>query len=123
LNGYALVAYSNNQPEVVMTISLRRVAAPLIVALAGAWVAAAPLASQAAEVLIVAPSAPPPVRYEVVPGPRVGYVWDRGHWSWERGHYVWVAGHWQAERVGLHWVAGHWAPRGPNWVYVKGHWA
>ncbi len=96
---------------------------PLALALASIGSAVAPLTASAEEIVVVAPSAPPPARYEVVPGPRVGYVWDHGHWGWEHGRYVWVRGHWEAERVGLHWVAGHWAPRGPNWVWVRGHWA
>ena len=62
-------------------------------------------------------------RVEVVPAPRVGYVWDKGHWRWDHGRYVWVAGHWQAERVGYHWVPGHWVAHGPNWRWVPGHWA
>ncbi len=123
-----------------MSFSIRRVAWPL--AVAGAAVCAlAPLAASAGEivvaqvapgaivepaspeVVVIAPSAPPPVRYEITPAPRVGYVWDRGHWHWDHGRYVWIAGHWQAERVGMHWVPGRWVPRGPNWVWVGGHWA
>ncbi|WP_186128188.1 YXWGXW repeat-containing protein [Burkholderia gladioli] len=96
---------------------------PLALALTAFGTTVAPLTASAAEVVIVAPSAPPPVRYEVVPALRVGYVWDRGHWNWEHGRYVWIGGHWEAERVGLHWAPGHWAPRGPNWVWVRGHWA
>ncbi len=68
----------------------------------------------AEEVVVIAPSAPPAVRYEAVPAPRVGYVWDHGHWRWDHGRYVWAAGHWQAERVGYHWVPGHWVARGAN---------
>nr|WP_242468319.1 YXWGXW repeat-containing protein [Burkholderia plantarii] len=109
--------------EVTMIRCTVRHLLPLALALATVGTAVAPLAASAEEVVIVAPSAPPAPRYEVVPAARVGYVWDRGHWDWRRGHYVWVAGHWQAERVGLHWVPGHWAPRGPNWVWVRGHWA
>ena len=26
--------------------------------------------------------APPPVRVETVPGPRVGYIWAPGFWEW-----------------------------------------
>ncbi|PRF75133.1 hypothetical protein C6Q12_17120 [Burkholderia multivorans] len=87
-------------------------------------VVAQPVAVPAAEeVVVVAPSAPPPVRYEVVPAARVGYVWERGHWRWEHGRYVWIGGHWEAERVGMHWVPGHWDRRGPNWFWTRGHWA
>lgn len=64
-----------------MAFSWRLVVVPAVVAIAGAWAVAVPL-SASAEVIVVAPSAPPPpVRYEAVPAPRVGYVWDRGHWA------------------------------------------
>ncbi|PXW18360.1 YXWGXW repeat-containing protein [Paraburkholderia caballeronis] len=76
-----------------------------------------------ADVIVVAPSAPPPLRAEVVPGPRAGYVWDRGHWRWDRGHYVWIAGHWETVHAGRHWLPGHWVHAGPNWRWVGGRWA
>jgi hypothetical protein len=72
---------------------------------------------------VIAPSAPPPVRYEAMPAPRHGFVWDQGHWRWDHGRYVWVPGHWQRERVGYHWVPGHWVAHGPNYHWVEGHWA
>jgi hypothetical protein len=90
--------------------------------LIAAGVAAVGSAS-AEEVVVIAPSAPPAVRYEAVPAPRVGYVWDHGHWRWDHGRYVWAAGHWQAERVGYHWMPGHWVAHGPNYHWVQGHWA
>jgi YXWGXW repeat-containing protein len=34
---------------------------------------------------IVIRTPPPPVRVEVAPPPRVGYVWAPGYWSWD-GH-------------------------------------
>jgi WXXGXW repeat (2 copies) len=79
--------------------------------------------SASAEVIIVAPNAPPPVRVESVPPARVGYVWDHGHWRWEHGQYVWNPGHWEVERVGYHWVPGHWIARGGAWRWMPGHWA
>lgn len=102
-----------------MKPSTRLLIAELVLAASGALTVAAP--ASAAEV-ILAPSAPPPLRAEVVPAPRMGYVWDRGHWRWYHGQYVWAPGHWQRVRVGYHWVPGHWASRGPNWVWVPGHW-
>lgn len=83
---------------------------------------AAVAGSVSAEVIIVAPNAPP-VRIESVPPARVGYVWDNGHWRWEHGQYVWNPGHWQVERVGYHWVPGHWIARGGAWRWMPGHWA
>ncbi|KVR89560.1 YXWGXW repeat-containing protein [Burkholderia vietnamiensis] len=99
------------------------VGAPLMVP-SGRMVVAEPVAMPAEQiVVVVAPNAPPPVRYEVVPDARVGYVWERGHWRWEHGRYVWIGGHWEAERIGMHWVPGHWDQRGPNWFWTRGHWA
>jgi hypothetical protein len=76
-----------------------------------------------ADTIIIAPSAPPAPRVEVAPPPRVGYVWEHGHWRWEHGRYVWAGGHWEAVRRGLHWEPGHWVHAGPNWRWVGGHWA
>ena len=104
-----------------MKTSTRLLLAQLVLTCAGAFGAAA--SASAAEVVLVTPIAPPPVRYEAVPAPRTGYVWDRGHWRWAHGGYVWVPGHWQRVRMGYHWRPGHWARRGPNWVWVQGHWA
>jgi hypothetical protein len=76
-----------------------------------------------AQTIIVAPSAPPPMRVEAMPPPRAGYAWDNGHWRWEYGRYVWVPGHWQTVRVGYRWVPGHWVPAGRGWRWIDGHWA
>lgn len=104
-----------------MKTSVRILIAHLVLAAAGTFAVASSVSAR--EVVIVAPQAPPAARYEVVPAPRGGYVWDRGHWRWQRGGYVWVPGHWQRVRVGYHWRPGHWARRGPNWAWVPGHWA
>lgn len=66
--------------------------------------------------------APPPVRIETVPGPRVGYVWAPGFWAWRPRGHVWVPGHYIRERRGFHWVADRWEQRGPNWHHERGHW-
>lgn len=94
-----------------------------VVAPQGRMVIAEPVAVRTEEIVVVAPNAPPPVRYEVVPAMRVGYVWERGHWRWDHGRYVWIGGHWETERVGMQWVPGHWDQRGPNWFWTRGHWA
>ena len=36
--------------------------------------------------------APPPPRVEVVPAPRVGYVWAPGYWRWNGHRHVWING-------------------------------
>lgn len=67
---------------------------------------------------------PPPVKVEVVPAPRRGYVWVAGYWVWKPSirQYEWVAGHWQKVRRGHHYVAGHWEKRPRGWIWVEGHW-
>ncbi len=66
--------------------------------------------------------APPPVRVETVPPPRVGYVWAPGYWDYRDHGHVWVAGRWIGERRGFHWVPEHWDQRGPRWHFSPGHW-
>ncbi|MEA3121521.1 MAG: hypothetical protein QOH33_1076 [Paraburkholderia sp.] len=104
-----------------MKVSVRSLVIRLALAAAGCMAVVS--SASAADVVVLAPDAPPPVRYEGVPAPRAGYVWDRGHWGWEHGRYVWERGHWEIERVGHRWVGGHWAPRGPHWEWIPGHWA
>ncbi|WP_277186105.1 YXWGXW repeat-containing protein [Caballeronia sp. BR00000012568055] len=100
-----------------MKLSLRRVltqaafVAAGLVSVSGAYAAA----------VIIAPTAPPAERYEPVPPPRVGFVWDAGHWNWE-GRYVWVPGHWVAAEERRRWVAGVWTPYRGQYRYVPGHW-
>jgi hypothetical protein len=66
--------------------------------------------------------APPPVRVETVPPPRVGFVWAPGFWEWRGHEHVWVPGHYVHERRGFHWVPDHWVQVGPHWHHERGHW-
>jgi hypothetical protein len=66
--------------------------------------------------------APPPVRIETVPAPRVGYVWAPGYWEWRGHEHVWVDGRWIGERKGYHWVPDRWEPHGSRYHYEPGHW-
>ena len=68
--------------------------------------------------------APPPPRYEVLPPPRVGFVWAPGYWAWDRPHrrHVWHRGYYLRERRGQHWVPHQWADRNGRWHYDAGHW-
>jgi hypothetical protein len=75
-----------------------------------------------AQKVVVVPTAPPPVRAEVVPRVRPGYAWDGGHWRWAPRGYVWEPGHWRRVRPGYRWAPGHWAQSGPNWRWIDGHW-
>lgn len=67
--------------------------------------------------------APPAPRVEVVPAPRVGYVWAPGYWRWNGRRHVWIRGSWVRERRGWHWERDAWV-QGPNgrWHLVRGHW-
>ncbi|WZB73867.1 YXWGXW repeat-containing protein [Achromobacter insuavis] len=56
--------------------------------------------------------APPPPRVEVVPPPRVGYVWAPGHWEWVGGRHAWVGGVWMPARPGYVYHGPEWRGRG-----------
>ena len=65
----------------------------------------------------------PELRYEPVPPPRAGFVWEPGHWRWDGREYFWVRGHWIEHRPHYHfYVHGHWERRGPGWFWVEPHW-
>ncbi len=88
--------------------------------MAAGTVAAPQIAS--AGIAIDVDVAPPPVRVEVVPEPRVGFVWAPGYWEWRDHAHVWVPGHYIRERRGYHWVPAHWDQRGARWHHEPGHW-
>ena len=52
--------------------------------------------------------APPPARYEVVPAPRVGFVWVPGYWDWRTNRHYWVRGHYVRERPGYYYHSAGW---------------
>jgi WXXGXW repeat (2 copies) len=84
-------------------------------------VAAAPICSQAAAIIVGV--APPAAQVEVIPAARVGYVWTPGYWHWNGYRHVWAGGYWLRERPGWHWVAPRWSAYGPRWHYSAGYWA
>ena len=55
---------------------------------------------------------PPPVRYEVMPQPRRGYVWVPGHWEWRGNRHVWKAGYFLAARPGYYYQQPTWVQEG-----------
>jgi hypothetical protein len=79
-----------------------------------------PIVSEARTVIVEV--APPPARVEVVPAPRVGYVWAPGYWNWNGHRHVWVGGRWVGERHGYHWEAHHWEEREGHWHFREGGW-
>jgi hypothetical protein len=66
--------------------------------------------------------APPPPRVEVVPAPRVGYVWAPGYWEWRGRRHVWVNGYWVRERRGYHWRPHRWEEHEGRWRFDRGRW-
>lgn len=91
-------------------------------AVLGAGAAYTPPAEARVAVSIYAPIAPPPLRVERVPPPRVGYVWAPGYWGWGHRRYVWHAGHWVHARRGYHYAAPRWEHEGNRWRYYDGRW-
>ena len=75
-----------------------------------------------AEVDIVLNFGPPPARYEVVPAPRSGYVWESGYWRWNGQRHSWVGGHWVQERNGYVHVGPRWVERNGRYEYHSRRW-
>jgi WXXGXW repeat (2 copies) len=66
-------------------------------------------------------AAPPPMRVEVAPPAREGYVWIPGYWDYRDHDYSWVGGHFEREREGFVYVAPRYEEREGHWrVYVGG---
>jgi len=71
---------------------------------------------------VVVRFAPPADRYEPVPAPRHGYVWENGHYEWRGSRYVWVRGHWERARSGYVHVQPRWVERNGHWHYEARRW-
>jgi WXXGXW repeat (2 copies) len=80
-----------------------------------------PMAASA-DVGIYFNSAPPPLRYEVVPAPRHGYVWAPGYWNANGHNRVWKAGHWEQQRPGHYWSQSTWTQHDNGWQLERGRW-
>src|SRR5258708_10894258 len=83
--------------------------------------------SRAAEQLsITFGSPPPPPVYEMVPAPRVGYVWAPGHYVLVNDRYVWTRGQWMAARAGYRYVPDTWertyVSGREQWRHVPSRW-
>lgn len=88
----------------------------------GAAVSVTPPASAQTSFSITVGTPPPPLRYEVVPAPRPGYVWSRGYWRWNGYRYVWVGGSWYRARPGYVYYGPRWVHQGDRWVYRDRYW-
>ncbi|TAN06329.1 MAG: hypothetical protein EPN38_08730 [Rhodanobacteraceae bacterium] len=82
----------------------------------------APTAGAQVSIGITVGTPPPPVRYEVVPPPRPGYVWAPGYWTWSGARYVWVGGIWHRARPGYVYYHPRWARDGNHWVMRGAYW-
>lgn len=71
---------------------------------------------------VIVEVAPPPLRYEVVPAPRAGWVWVPGYWEWRRHRHYWVAGHWVRHRPGYVYAPARWIERDGRWHYYAPAW-
>lgn len=67
-------------------------------------------------------AAPPPPRYEAMPGPRQGQVWAPGRWVWNERDYVWQGGRWQQARPDYVYAPGRWVQAGGGWRWVDDQW-
>jgi WXXGXW repeat (2 copies) len=65
---------------------------------------------------------PPPVRYEFVPAPRVGFVWVPGYWDWRYNRHHWVGGHWVRHRPGYFFAPARWVAQDGRWYYHAPGW-
>ena len=66
--------------------------------------------------------APPPLRAELVPAPRNGYLWVPGFWNWDGSRHVWSGGHWERARASYTYVAPTWRQEGEGWRLDRGGW-
>lgn len=82
----------------------------------------------AEQTVIVAPTAPPPVRVETIPQPPIAEAttmyWQPGHWMWSGANWQWSSGHYVQRPAPMAvWQPGRWVqqPTG-GYVWVDGHW-
>jgi hypothetical protein len=82
-----------------------------------------PVSGEAASTVVFsAQIAPPPLRHEVVPAARRGYVWVPGYWDWRGRRHVWVGGVWVRERRGYVYQPHRWEQRDNGWYLNRGRW-
>ena len=93
----------------------------LLGVLAVSSIAITPLTTSAA-VSVYLDVAPPAPRYEVVPPPRAGYVWQPGYWDWRGDRHNWRKGYWVRERPGYYWHPSRWESVDGRWVMRPGGW-
>jgi hypothetical protein len=65
---------------------------------------------------------PPPVRYEYVPAPRVGFVWVPGYWDWRHHRHSWVPGRYVRHRPGYYYEPARWSNSADRYFYNRPGW-
>ncbi len=104
-------------------MSMRKILLSIVLATGGLGAAVLPMSSQAeSNASLSIRIAPPALRYEVIPGPRLGYLWVPGYWNWHHHRHVWVAGNWVRERRGYAYYPHRWEQRGDAWYLNRGRW-
>jgi hypothetical protein len=90
--------------------------------LAGATLAALPLATGCAGEgsYVVEDDVPPPQDEVVVARP--GFIWVHGHWNRDGGRWAWRGGYYERERPNQVYAEGRWERRGRGHVWVDGGW-
>jgi hypothetical protein len=110
----------------MQTHYFRRFRIPMIAAVAAVGLAAS--ASAQPSTIIIAPTAPPPPRVEIVPAapPQSTQAmgWQAGHWAWNGTAWSWEEGQYvQAPQAAAVWEPGHWSQQASGgYVWVDGHW-
>ena len=66
--------------------------------------------------------APPADRVEVVPAPREGYIYERGHYVYDGQQYVWNEGKFIRHREGHVYTPYALEHRGEKYYFRPGHW-
>jgi hypothetical protein len=94
----------------------------ILASLVAATLAASALPALARTDVFVNIGPPPPLRHEVVPAPRAGWVWLPGYWDWRRHRHYWVAGHWIRHRPGYVYAPAQWVQRDNRWYYSAPGW-
>ena len=94
----------------------------IIASLAAATLGSSAVPAAAAHVNLFFDVAPPPAPVEVVPAPRVGFVWVPGVYEWRHHHHAWVGGHWVRARAGYVYRPAAWARVNGRWAWHEGAW-
>lgn len=99
---------------------MKKVLLAALIATSAIGTVAIPQAAVAASVYINV--GPPPMREEIVPVQRRGYMWAPGHWDYRGNRHVWINGSSVRERRGYTYQPHRWVQDGDRWHQQRGHW-